>query len=368
MQKLRFSKDRGQAFHQLFRQRAGAILARAGRNRYANGAMKRKIAFYLLAIAISYSLVLVSANKTVFFTAYLFCSLLVLLSVFNISHDAAHDALFPNKKWNRILYQLSFTLLGNNAWVWKKYHIESHHLYTNVHGSDIDVLENPLLRMTEQQPWKPWHRFQWLYAPVLYLFYSLNWCLVRELLLLFGYSSRTIQVQLPRRELLILVCSKLFYFGYTIALPAIISPFGWQFAVTAFLLSHFLISLVIVAVLSVSHLSEFADHPVAQDGQVEESWACLQMRTSVDYHAESRALNFILGGFNAHALHHLLPNTCHIHYPLLVNALRQTAAEFGIPYNEMSYGRALKAHFTFLKQMGYAPQSGQTQISCPAGN
>jgi linoleoyl-CoA desaturase len=83
------------------------------------------------------------------------------------------------------------------------------------------------------------------------------------------------------------------------------------------------------------------------------SWPKLQMVTSVDYNAGSMFCNWTLGGFNAHALHHLLPNICHVHYVKIVPIFRQTAKEFGIEYMEMPYHKALMAHFRFLKKMGH---------------
>jgi len=84
-----------------------------------------------------------------------------------------------------------------------------------------------------------------------------------------------------------------------------------------------------------------------------ESWVTLQMRTSLDYNAESRVLNWLLGGFNAHTVHHLFPNVCHVHYLDIVPIVRATALEFGLTYNECHYGHAAGSHFRFLKRMGH---------------
>ena len=133
-----------------------------------------------------------------------------MLTAFNISHDAAHGVAVKVNSGTDILFQLSFQLQGNNAYVWGKNHNESHHLYTNIEGSDIDVLSNPLVRMTDSQPLKWFHRYQYLYMPVLYLLYSLNWFLFRETLMAFNYSSRTIKITMPQIEIVKLIFFKSF--------------------------------------------------------------------------------------------------------------------------------------------------------------
>ena len=62
------------------------------------------------------------------------------------------------------------------------------------------------------------------------------------------------------------------------------------------------------------------------------SWPKLQMVTSVDYNAESVFLNWTLGGFNAHSLHHLLPNISHVHYLNILPIFKETAKKHNINY------------------------------------
>jgi linoleoyl-CoA desaturase len=316
--------------------------------------MYLKIGMYFGLVALFYLLMITSVTLPGFYICYLLLSLFILLTAFNVSHDAAHGVAVKNKKINDFLFHLSFNLQGNNAYIWKKYHTESHHLYTNIEGSDIDVLNNPLIRMTDTQPLRRYHRYQHIYGPFLYLLYSLNWFLIRETLMAFGYSSRTIQIKLPPGEVIKLVLYKLLYISCMILLPIWLLPIAWFHVLYAFLLNHIMVSIIFTAVLGVSHLSDKVIHPLPDEkGRLAMSWPKLQMLTSVDYNASSVFLNWTLGGFNAHALHHLLPNICHIHYLKIVPIFRQTAQEFGIEYMEMPYHKALLSHFRFLKKMGH---------------
>jgi linoleoyl-CoA desaturase len=353
MNKLKFTKDEGSDFYKELNERIEQYFSEKGIRKTGNKTMIFKIILYFSLDILFYGLMITSTTTIGFYTFYLLMGLSVLLTAFNISHDAAHGVAVKSKFWNKVLFSLSFNLQGNNAYVWGKNHNESHHLYTNIEGSDIDVLNNPLFRMTESQELKWFHRYQFIYAPFLYLLYSINWFFFRETLMLFKFSSRTIKIEIPRNEVVKLVIYKFLYIGYMILLPIYLLPFGWQTVLLAFLLNHFMVSILFVGVLGVSHLSDFVEHPVPdQNNKLDMSWPKLQMCTSVDYNANSKFFNWTLGGFNAHALHHLLPNICHVHYLEILPIFRELARKHGLNYMEMPYSKSLASHFRFLKLMG----------------
>ncbi len=353
MNKLKFTKDEGSEFYKELNEKIEQYFSQKGIHKTGNRIMIFKIILYFSLDIFFYTLMITSRSATGFYTFYLLMGLSILLTAFNISHDAAHGVAVKSKSWNKLLFSLSFNLQGNNAYVWGKNHNESHHLYTNIEGSDIDVLNNPLFRMTESQSLKWFHRYQFIYAPFLYLLYSINWFFFRETLMLFNYSSRTIKIVIPKNEVVKLVLYKLLYIVYMIVLPIYFLPFGWQTVLLAFILNHFIISILFVGVLGVSHLSDFVQHPVPdKDNRLNMSWPKLQMCTSVDYNADSKFFNWTLGGFNAHALHHLLPNICHVHYLAILPIFRELAKKYGLTYMEMPYRKSLVSHFRFLKGMG----------------
>ena len=353
MQRLKFTKDEGSAFYKELKEQIDLYFKENKLERTGNGLFKFKMVLYFSLDILFYYLMITSTSLAGFYTFYLLMGLSILLTAFNISHDAAHGVAVKSKFWNKILFQISFNLQGNNAYVWGKNHNESHHLYTNIEGSDIDVLNNPLFRMTETQELKWFHRYQYLYAPLLYLLYSLNWFLFRESLMLINYSSRTIQIEIPQKEAIKLVLFKLLYIAYMIVIPALVLPFGWSNVLLAFLFNHFMVSVIFVGVLGVSHVSDYVSHPSpSEDGTLNMSWPKLQMCTSVDYNPDSVFFNWTLGGFNAHAMHHLLPNICHVHYLEILPIFRAVAKKHGIVYMEMPYWESLRAHFRFLKKMG----------------
>ncbi len=353
MNKLKFANDEGSAFYKELNRNIDAWFKERGLSKTGNRIMYFKIILYFGLDILFYTLMMNSTSVQSFYLYYLLMGLCVLLTAFNISHDASHGVAVKSRFWNRMLFTISFNLQGNNAYVWGKNHTESHHLYTNIEGSDIDVLNNPLIRMTENQPLKWYHRYQVYYAPLLSLLYSINWFFMRETLMLFNYTSRTIKINIPPFEVFKLVVFKLAYLGYMIVLPIWLLPFGWANVMIVFVLNHFMVSIIFTSVLGVSHLSDFVTHPVAdKEGQLDMSWPMLQMRTSVDYNAESVLLNWTLGGFNAHAMHHILPNICHVHYLSLLPVFKATAEKHNVTYMNMPYSKALMAYYRFLYKMG----------------
>ena len=353
MKKLKFSADEGSAFYKELSHSIEEYFKSNRLEKSGNATMYFKIALYFSLDILFYILMLQSTTLFAFYSFYLLMGLSVLLTAFNVSHDAAHGVAVKSRRWNKFLFQLSFNLQGNNAYVWGKNHNESHHLYTNVEGSDIDVLNNPLVRMTENQPLRWYHKYQYLYMPILYLLYSLNWFLFREVLMAFGKSSRTIKIKIPRIEVAKLIFFKLLYVGYMIVVPALLFSWSWHHVLFAFLINHAMVSLIFTAVLGVSHLSDRVEHPEPdENGKLNISWPKLQLCTSIDYNSDSVLCNWTLGGFNAHAVHHLFPHICHVHYLKLMPLFRAAAEKHGLEYMEMPYPKALSSHFRFLKKMG----------------
>jgi len=355
MKVISFTSDHTAAFYKTLQQRVNAYLQTQPNNRNANAFFWFKLVFYYTGFMLSYFSILNTpvSSPGFLFLWYTVCGFFVLGIVFNVAHDAAHETVFKTKKYNRWLYNLSFPLLGNHPYIWRTYHLQSHHLFTNVEGSDIDVVTNQFIRLNENEPIKKFHRYQHFYAPVLYLFYTLNFIFLRDVQALLGKTDRTIEVKVPGKEKTRYVFSKIFYLSAFLVLPYMTTGFSFAAILLAFVVMQAFMSLVIILVLSCNHQVDLtAHHHCDTIDQSPISWVGLQLQANLDYSTSSRFFHFVVGGFNAHTLHHLFPAVCHVHYRQLVTIMRQTCAEYGIHYNETSYHEALRAHFRFLRKMG----------------
>lgn len=354
MKPVQFKGQRYMDFYRELSQQVNGILNREKSGHYANGYFWTKLIFYYSGFLLTWFFFLKTDHIALYFLFYLINGLFVLGIIFNVAHDAAHHTIFRNRKWNDVLYYLSFPLLGNNPYVWKKFHIQSHHLYTNVEESDIDVINVNAIRLNESQPKKSIHRFQHLYAPVLYLFYSLNFILIRDMLKIIGKSQRTIDVQLNAKQLVGYVVSKLVFFSLFLIIPVFFSSVSTATIIAAFFLSQFLNSLVIILVLSCNHQVDLTDHLHHDETEAEPiSWVELQLKANLDYSVRSRFFNFIVGGFNAHTVHHLLPQINHGHYLKIIPVMQDVANKYQVGYHPVSHGEALRSHFRFLYKMGH---------------
>ncbi|MCJ8290954.1 MAG: acyl-CoA desaturase [Crocinitomicaceae bacterium] len=348
-----FSSDNGIDFYAELRSRADQYFQSNGISRTGNGLMKFKIAFCLILVVATYSLLLMSPSIGYFALFYLFFGISVLLVFFNVAHDAAHGVAVKNKRVNKILFLISFQFLGQNPFLWGKNHTESHHMYPNVEESDVDVLNVFGMRVTESAELKWFHRYQFLYVPLYYMFYSINWLFFRNILSLFNYTARTISTKISTKEMAWLLFFKASFFFYMLILPILILPFSWSSILLVFLGCQLIVSLAVLSVLIISHLSDYVEHPTPDEtNSLNLSWAKMQLTTCIDYGVDSRFFRWTLGGFNTHAVHHLFPDVCHVHHRALIPIVRELAEKHGIPYIEISYAEAVRSHFRFLKKMG----------------
>src|SRR5262249_25972372 len=137
-------------------------------------------------IAGSYTLILLQAvpDAALLGLAFLFGAASLLLAI-NIGHDAAHHTLVRSKTLNDFIQHACFSLLGVSAYLWQMRHTRSHHIFPNVNGCDVDIDENPFVRLSPNQPWRWYFRYQHLYAPLAYVLVALHTVVWQDFVYLF---------------------------------------------------------------------------------------------------------------------------------------------------------------------------------------
>lgn len=313
-------------------------------------------AFLLLLLSILFFVIsLQSGEVRIIIPAYIFCGWLLLLLGFNLAHDAAHNSLPASKKINRFVFELVFALLGANPYLWKIRHIHSHHPYPNVEGCDADIELTRLLRFSEKQPHLGIHRFQHVYAPLLYTTYTLYWIFYKDITLFFRKKQANIIFSKhPPIEWTKLFTYKIIYLFIFLGMPVLLHPGSYSTWLLAFLLMHMINSLFLLFTFLISH-----HVPQTHAGKAphQQSWLMQQISSSADFHAESRWAYWIFGGFNAHTAHHLFPRICHVHYPEVTKIIRENLQKHGLPYHSFSFTAGIRYHLKFLKQTGKQPSA-----------
>ncbi|HEX8326647.1 MAG TPA: acyl-CoA desaturase [Hymenobacter sp.] len=362
MPKLKFSAARGAPFYATLRERVDAYFQTRQLSRHANGAMWAKTGFFLTSFVVLYGLVVFGPFDPG--TRLALAGLLGACNAFigfNVCHDALHGAFSANPRVNRAL-GLLFNLLGANPYVWTLTHNLVHHTYTNIPGHDEDIEVAPgLLRLSPEEPWRPWQRYQHLYAFPLYGLASLSWVLRKDYVKFFQAQIGQHAARHPRREYVNLFAYKALYFVLFLLVPWAVLPLSWGPVLVGFVALHLVEGVVMGLVFQLAHVVEGTAFPAADaSGTMPEAWAAHQLRTTANFAPRSAAAAFFCGGLNRQIEHHLFPRVCHVHYPALAPIVRETAREFGLPYLENpSFGAALRSHYRLLRGLS-RPGAGET--------
>ena len=248
-------------------------------------------------------------------------------------------------------------LLGSSGYLYSLNHVKIHHSFPNVVDIDADLNQGvPFLRVSPGNPIFWFHRFQHIYAPFIYSFYTLFLIYLKDFedfKFIPKKDSPLLNVKHPTREYFIFFISKAIYITYALVLPIMLLDFAWWKIVLAYLFVNFLMSIVAVGVQVLIHTNDRAHFAeLEEDGTIDRDWAVHTVMNTTDLMATNRTLTFWLGGLNTHTVHHLIPGICHIHYVDLTKILRKTADEFGLVYTNFSLWQSLKSHFKFLKYLG----------------
>ncbi len=271
----------------------------------------------------------------------------------NIGHDAIHQALF-RRRWLNKLAGLSFDLIGLSSYAWHLKHNIIHHSFPNVTTVDFDIEASPFLRLSPADKHRWFHRYQHLYAPVVYALFSLNLLLVNDVALLIHIRREDIDGKRHPKGISVLVFfSKAIYLGYMLILPVYLLTFPWWQILIGFLFMHAVLSLLLALVLLPSHLFEHTSYSVVDTGGlICEDWVVHQMATTLDYAPNNVFINFMFGGFNTNVVHHLFPRICHYYYKPLTRIVERKAKEHNILYHKTTLAGAIKSHFKALRKLG----------------
>jgi len=111
---------------------------------------------------------------------------------------------------------------------------------------------------------------------------------------------------------------------------------------------------ILSVVFQLAHVVEETHFPLPNaEGNMENTWAVHQLRTTLNFSRDNKFLSWYLGGLNYQIEHHLFTGICHVHYPAISHIVKDTATEFGIEYLEKkTFWQALVSHVRLLKKLG----------------
>ncbi len=274
---------------------------------------------------------------------------------FNIMHEGGHQS-FSRHAWLNTVSSYFLNILGANTYFWKIKHNINHHTFTNIEGMDSDIDVKPFMRLHENQPHHPMHRFQHFYWVFLYGISYVAWVFYNDFDKYFsGRIAAGAEHKLDRREHIIFWTTKMFYVAMYIGLPIVMV--GWLPALIGYAVVMFVCGLSISVVFQLAHVVEGTEFPEpdTNSNKISNEWAVHQITTTANFATRNRTISWLLGGLNFQVEHHLFPRISHIHYPHINKLVKETCREFNVAYLEYpSMRQAFVSHLVHIKKLGVA--------------
>jgi len=361
MQPIKFAPSNPieRSFGHAVRERVNAYFKERGISPKGNGIMVLQSLSLLSLYIVPFVLLL-----TVRMSGWVALPLTVVMGIglagigMGVMHDAVHGS-YSGKPWINRLFSASMYILGANILNWRIQHNMLHHTYTNIADYDQDIDSKGPIRLSEQAPFKPFHRWQHIHA---FFFYGLMTLskLFQDFPQLAEYNRRGITAQLGKKpgwEYVKMIAVKIFYAVVFIGLPVWLTPFTWWQILIGFLVMHWTAGCILSTVFQLAHVVEGVDQPVPDaSGVIDADWAAHEIRTTANFAPNNAILNWYVGGLNFQVEHHLFPHICHVHYKEIYPIVRATAEEFGLPYHiKPSFRSALRSHIRRLRELGHPP-------------
>lgn len=360
MIKYKFSRTVHQDFSSTLRKRVNAYFRENNIPRNANRQMYIKTASILGGFILLYALALsgLITNVLALFAIWSVMGIGVTLIGTAIMHDALHGSFSPKSsgKW---MMDIPAIVLGVAPAIWKIQHNVLHHTYTNIEGADADIEYRYVLRFSPYQPLKWFHRYQHIYAILLYSISTLLWVVRKDYFKPFEY--RKMGLIKPGKEFRKvysrIIFWKVMYFGVYIVLPILVMPVPAWMVILMFVAMHVAAGISMTLIFQSAHVIPETDFMLPEGNTVDEDFAVHQLKTTANFATNNRVLTWLIGGLNYQVEHHLFPNICHVHYPKVSKIIRDTTEEFNVPYHhQKTFGIAIINHFKMLRNLGRQEQ------------
>jgi len=253
---------------------------------------------------------------------------------FMLSHDVCHCATSHSRVVNETLSLVSMTFGAFKSWNWMMWHDVGHHAHTNV--LDYDIAHKGIGYFKQLVQGFP------LMAYILSVG-NMEVGSMWEVWLWTGFAQKVCKPvflnKLGLKEFWpAMICEAIFRFNFFV-MPCIYQGFwpGLGFAV----LTH-------ASVVGATALILLPQHPPTKPEPMTHDWALYQTSSSVDFSTHSLMANWISGGMNCHAIHHLMPTIEPDRYHDLMPIFKATLKEFGEEKRRHECKSFMDFQYTFM--------------------
>ncbi len=355
MQPVRFAKS--SAFYPDLKRRVHQTLEAAGRPAHGGARIALKTAQIFALLTASYvGLVFLATTWWHACIAAFFLGHAIILIGFCVMHDGNHGAFSGRGRVNMVMGHC-LDLIGGSRRLWVRKHNQLHHSFTNLEQWDDDLESGGLLRFHHEQPWKPMHRYQVFYAPLLYCLLALHW-VISDFPEFFGAKVGRHEIDPPTRgETAVFLAGKALFVTLAFVIP--LTQHEPLVVVGFFVGIMMMVGFVMSLVFQLAHVvdeAEMIDHP-AEGARLEDDWAAHQLRTTVDFAPNNKLVEWYTGGLNYQAIHHLFSKVSHVNYPIIRETVRETCEAHGLRYRSYPTVRAaIAGHIRRLAGLSRRPE------------
>jgi linoleoyl-CoA desaturase len=264
-----------------------------------------------------------------------------------VLHDAGHRRL-SRHAWLNILAVQTAAPIG--LWVghWTLKH-RVHHRVTQVYPLDDATRSSGLVRLHPSAPRWAVHRFQHLYA---WMLYGLAWVGELRSQLTYVRTGELAGLDTPGRANRL----RSFCVEKGVCL-LVLAPYawllGWDRLALLLVTSMTIGSTIAAVVLVVGHINTgLSPTSAAPEGRHE--WAAHLVRTSASFRTESPVVRWLTGGMTHHLAHHLRATAPRAELPTLhKTAVAEVVAESGALLVEYpTFSSAVAGHWRVLRVLG----------------
>jgi linoleoyl-CoA desaturase len=276
-----------------------------------------------------------------------------------IMHDANHGS-FSTHRWFNRLAACSSDLLGASSWLWRFKHNHLHHGNTNVPGFDSDIEQEPFARLSPDQQWRSWHRWQHVYLWFLYGFFAMKNLLFGDLRNLAAHrvGSQELPGATRRSVVARIVLGKVGHIGWALVVPFFFNP--WWGVLAFYAVCSWVVGFTLAVVFQLAHCVDVAGFPAVDTPRRGNDFYSHQLLTTVDIASPVPVLGhvfrWLVGGLDCQIEHHLSPRLPHTVYPIVARRFHRLCREAGITVRRHSgVWSAIRSHTRWLIDMGRRP-------------
>lgn len=245
---------------------------------------------------------------------------------------------------------------------WRKTHNYEHHTYTNILGKDRDYGYG-LLRLTDEEPWKPRHLLQFVNYGLLSVFFE--WGVALNELDIDRIKSGEIKLRqkLPFLKRFAKKSSQQVVKDYVL-FPALSGPLAVK-VIAGNGLANLGRNLWTSTIIFCGHFTEEAETFSIEACQNESrgAWYYRQLLGSSNF-TGGKWLHVMSGHLSYQIEHHLFPDVPAHRYPEMADQVREICERYDIPYNTGSFASQFK---TVLKRIARhsLPPASDSRLSNP---